>query len=212
MFCLLALSMIVGGCSRSVSAEDVLLDNIGDESWEMILDAPVDDSMISLFRQLSGSEMTDSLGILEGSWIRIWDSGPGFITIIMGDPGSAPVQVRPDADSVLAAEGVEVHGPFGGIGGTVSMDVSDETGPATAVIAARSGSAAIFIFGDNVPEELAVSVVERQLDSLPARDPADSARPFLLAIFGPIFAIALWFAVRSTRRPSHEGAGEESEI
>ena len=197
-----AIAVVLAGCSSSPSLQEVILSDLGEPGWEMIVDTEVDDEAVGFLVAVANSEDVTDMGKVEGFWLRVWASETGTVSILAGSPG--PLRDESLLEEAVEQLGMERTSDFGSDGIVLQADVSDELGPGFDVLTAKEAHLVFISFVDAYSHELVADTIERQLVAIPEYDPGEESRGVLIAIFSLVFVLALGFAVRSLRksRPS----------
>ncbi len=191
----------LAGCSGAPSLQEVIISDLGEPGWQILVDTEMDEGTVSFFEALVDSNDASDIRNTEGFWLRVWGSETGMVSIMAGDPGQ--LQDRPELQGSVEEIGMERTTDFGTEGIILQADASDELGPAFDILLANEGHVAFISFMDDLSDELIASTVERQLAAIPKYDRHAQPRGWEIAIYSAAFGLVILFALRSSKRNRH---------
>lgn len=198
----------LAGCSGAPSLQEVVISDLGEPGWQMIVDTEMDEGTVSFFEALVDSNGASDIRDTEGFWLRVWGSETGMVSIMAGDPGQ--LQDRPELQGTVEEIGMERTTNFGTEGIILQADTTDELGPAFDVFLANEGHVAFISFMDDFSDELVANTIERQLAAIPEYDPGDQYRGWEIAVYGAAFGLLLLLALRSSKKNRHTADPKEA--
>lgn len=192
------IAVVLAGCSSSPSLQEVILPDLGEPGWEVIVDTGLDAEVVDFFAAIGDPEDMTNIDNVEGFWLRAWESETGVVSIMAGNPG-LPVHESALLEAIPRA-GMRTTTDFGSDGVVFQREASDEFGPGYDVFVAKGAHFVFISFLDDYSDALVANTVERQLEAIPEYDAEDQGRGALIALTSVAFVLALGFAIMSSKK------------